>query len=67
MSSCARGVCGSSHASPSKKIVRSTGALESSLTLARRYADTAAGALAHLGPKAAALAGFAHAILDDLG
>jgi len=49
------------------EIVRSTGALESSLALARRYADTAATALAPMGPKAAALAGFAHAILDDLG
>ena len=49
------------------EIVRSTGALESSLALARRYADTAATALAPMGPNAARLATFAHALLDEMG
>src|SRR4051794_5562968 len=48
------------------EIVRSTDALEAALALARRYADTAADALAPMGPDAADLAGFPHAMLDDL-
>ena len=49
------------------EIVRSSGALEASLAVARRYADTAAAALKPTeGEHAAALAQFAHTLLDTV-
>ena len=49
------------------EIVRSSGALDASLMVARRYADTAAEALAGIpGDGAASLAAFAHHLLDEI-
>jgi heptaprenyl diphosphate synthase len=49
------------------EIVRGSGALEASLAVARRYADTASDAMATVpGEIAAALAAFTHALLDDI-
>src|SRR3954454_10276294 len=47
-------------------IVRSSGALSSSLNAARRYADQAAEAVTDLPGPVAGLASFAHRLLDDL-